>query len=737
MPFIDRLRSPRVPQLAFASTFWESYDALEKPVKAGVRKAMAKFQQLSVADLRADKGLHLEAVEKARDPRMRTIRINDFWRGVVLAPDDGSDVFLLLNVVPHDAAYGWAAKRLYTVNAATRALEVRNVTAIEQLTPALERAAAEAPALLFAAHSDTVLRGLGIDDQVLRAVRTVVDKPQLEAFGTLLPEDQFEVLQFLAEGFSPEEVHRDVVGLRRPAGTEATEATGGLAAAIANSGSRITLVRGPEELAEILRKPFAAWRVFLHPSQRRVAYRVSYSGPAQITGGPGTGKTVAALHRVKHLLSRSPDSRVLLTTFTNALAGSLRDNLTLLLDGDERLLARVDVTTVNAYAHRIVTGLGGSAPKPVGDRDERQVWRRVIRRLGLPWTEQFLSQEYRHVVLAQDIRSAGAYLRAMRRGRGSRLPETRRPEVWAAMEAFTAELRGSGVWSHLQVCAEAARLLTEAGEAGDSVYRYDHMVVDEAQDLHPAQWRVLRAAVAPGPDDLFLTGDPHQRIYDSRVSLGSLGIAVTGRTSRLRVNYRSTEEILAWSTGIIDGAAVEDLGGGGRDSLSGYRSLLHGRRPRTHAYDAEASEVAALVERVREWLGQGIKPGEIAVCARFNLLLDAVRGKLAAAGIPAVRVRDNPRPGEDGVRLATMHAMKGLEFRCVAVLGVTASAVPFTREITPVEVDRLQHDADMLRERCLLFVACTRAREELAVSWSGPPSPFLPHHADSDGSRVS
>ncbi|MEO3751828.1 UvrD-helicase domain-containing protein [Streptomyces sp. B6B3] len=722
-----------MPRLAFANTFWESYDALEKPVKAGVRKAMEKFQRLSVAELHADKGLHLEMVVNARDPRMRTIRVNDFWRGVVLAPDDGSDVFLLLNVVPHDDAYGWAAKRLYTVNTATRALEVRDVAAIEQLTPTLERAAAQAPTLLFTAHSDTVLRGLGIDDQVLRAVRTVVDKPQLEAFGSLLPEDQFEVLQFLAEGFSPEEVYRDVVGLRRPAAARGDDAAGAenLAAAIANSASRITLVSGPEELAEILAKPFAAWRVFLHPSQRRVAYRVSYSGPAQITGGPGTGKTVAALHRVKHLLSRSPDSRVLLTTFTNALAGSLRDNLALLLDDDEQLLARVDVTTVNAYAYRIVTELGGRAPRPVGDRDERQVWRRVIRRLDLPWTEQFLAQEYRHVVLAQDIRSAEAYLRVVRRGRGSRLPEAKRPEVWSAIEAFTAELSAGGVVTHLQVCDRAARLLTEAGSATD---RYDHVVVDEAQDLHPAQWRVLRAAVSPGPDDLFITGDPHQRIYDSRVSLGSLGIAVLGRSSRLRVNYRSTEEILVWSTGILADAAVEDLGGAGRDNLSGYRSLLHGRRPRTSGYDAEAAEVAALVELVRERLAQGIRASEIAVCARFNVLLDAVRDKLTAAGIPTARIRDNPAPGDDGVRLATMHAMKGLEFRCVAVVGATASAVPFTREVTPAEVDRLQHDADLLRERCLLFVACTRAREDLSVSWSGAPSPFLPRLTP-DGTR--
>lgn len=128
-----------MPQLAFANSFWESYDVLEKPVKAGVRKAMQKFQQLTVAELHADKELHLESVEKPRDPRMRTIRINDFWRGVVLAPDDGSDVFLLVNVVAHDVAYNWAAKRLYTTNSATRALEVRNVVAIEQLPPLLRR----------------------------------------------------------------------------------------------------------------------------------------------------------------------------------------------------------------------------------------------------------------------------------------------------------------------------------------------------------------------------------------------------------------------------------------------------------------------------------------------------------------------------------------------------------------------------------------------------------------------
>ncbi|WP_097962934.1 DEAD/DEAH box helicase [Streptomyces sp. or20] len=714
-----------MPRLAFAQSFWDGYETLEKPVRAGVRKAMAKFQALSPAELNADKGLHLESVEKARDGRMRTIRITDFWRGVVLAPDDGSDVFLLVKVLPHDDAYIWAAKRLYSANSATRALEVRNAVALDELTPVYETAARQAPRLLFAKISDGTLRELGIDDQVLRAARSMVDKSQLDAFATLLPEDQLEVLQYLALNFSPDEVYRDVVAVRRPADAPA-EPVEDLATVIANTTARIRLVTGVQELEEALEKPFDAWRVFLHPSQRRVAYRTSYGGPVQVTGGPGTGKTVAALHRVRHLLGRSADSRILLTTYTNALAAGLRDMLGLLLDQDEKALARVDVTTVDAFANGIHRAASATAPKPIGDRDQRQLWEKTVKQLGLPFTAQFLAQEYRHIVLGQDLRGLDTYLGASRRGRGTGLGPARRRDVWSAVERFEQVLRDRGETTHLQICSRAAELLK--GEPAP----YAHVVVDEAQDLHPAQWRVLRAAVTPGPDDLFLTGDPHQRIYDSRVSLGSLGIATSGRSFRLRVNYRSTEEILSWSAGLLSPVTVGTLEGEGTDSLDGYRSLLHGNRPLLAGHATRADEVEALVDRIRSWVAEGVQPHEIGVCARFNLFLDTAEEKLRAAGIPAVRVKGQVPHGTGGVRLATMHAMKGLEFRAVSVLGVSDGTVPFARGITARESDPLQHEADLLRERCLLFVACTRAREALSVTWSSEPSPFLSPATRSD-----
>jgi hypothetical protein len=586
-----------MPQIAITNTFSEGVDRLDKPARARVHKAMGKFQQMTVPQLHADKGLHLESVVSSRDPRMRTIRVDDGLRIVLLAPDDGSDLFVLVHVVPHDKAYSWAKRRLYTVNAVTRCLEVRDLTAMEQITPLFAQETEASPELLFADWSDTVLKHLGIDDVTLRAVRTITGRAQLEAFGSLMPEDQFEALWLLAEGFDADDVYRDLVTARQsPAAEETALAQGETAAAVSRTRSRIVLVTGPEELADILAKPFDAWRVFLHPAQRRIAYRPSYAGPAQITGGPGTGKTVVALHRVKHLLGRSPDTRVLLTTYTSALARSLRTGLALLLDHDRALLDRVTVTTVDALARRTVKELRGNSGAVLGDKDERRRWQRLARTLQLPWSDAFLAQEYRHVLLAQDLRTSEEYVASRRRGRGSALGRAQRERVWEATARFEDELVRDRSCTWLQLCAQAARLLRDKPGEGP---RYDHVVVDEAQDLHPAQWRLLRAVVPEEPDDLFLTGDPHQRIYDARVSLRSLGISVSGRGARLRLNYRSTEEILRWSRALLDGEPVSDLTGDKADSLSGYRSLLHGERPVCEGHGTERAELDAVVGRVR------------------------------------------------------------------------------------------------------------------------------------------
>ncbi|MBT2477507.1 DEAD/DEAH box helicase [Streptomyces sp. ISL-94] len=718
-----------MPRLALSDDFVADLISLQRPVQKEVNGTIQMFRSLTVPQLHASKGMHLEKLEGARDPRIRTIRVTRFYRGVLLAPDDGSELFTLLRVAPHDEAINWACRRAYSVNGATGGLEVRNVEALEQMETYFETKAVETPTRLFAHHSDTVLRDLGIDEQVLRLARVCVTADDLAVMAPpMMPADQYEVLEYLATDCSPEDVWEQLIAPRgqtvrtaedRPAVT--------LGEAILNTPNGIVEVTGPGELERILTEDFVRWRVFLHPAQRRYAYHPGFNGPAQVTGGPGTGKTVVALHRVRHLLRTGREGdRILLTTFTNAMAAALRDSLALLLgDADAHLLDRVDVTTVDSLAARVIREARGGSPKPLSAAAEKSAWTRAAAREDLPWSERFLSQEFRNVVLAQGLRTPEEYLRCVRRGRGTQVGRVQRARLWRVMERFTGDLASRDSATYTMVCDQAARILAERGP------RYRHVVVDEAQDLHPAQWRVLRACVAEQADDLFLVGDPHQRIYDSRVSLRSLGVNVRGRTSRLRLNYRSTEEILRWSTSLLDGQPVGRLGeddedDGGQDSLRGYRSELHGRVPVARGHGNQDDELRALVDQIRTWVDQdGVKPSEVAVCARFNTLVDAVIARLRREGVPAVAVKDDPGPTVPGVRVATMHAMKGLEFRCVAVVGVTSGVLPFAPQVTPADEDAVQHRSDLLAEHCLLFVACTRARDALAISWNGERSRIL------------
>ena len=483
--------------------------------------------------------------------------------------------------------------------------------------------------------------------------------------------------------------------------------------------SRALEVRDEEELRLILAHPFAAWRAFLHPSQHEIAYRVSYSGSAQVTGGPGTGKTVTVLHRAAILAERAGQPRlprpVLLTTFNGNLAESLHAQLDLLIP-DAAVRDRIEVLNVDRLAYRVVKQARGT-PVLADERELRVRWAQAAADAGLDLTPAFLKNEWEQVILAQDLRAERAYLTCLRTGRGRPLTKAQRSQVWQAAQQITAGLRTAGQTTHLQLANEATRLLRQAGTLA-----YRHILVDEAQDLHPAQWRLLRAAVAPGPDDLFIAADPHQRVYDNRVSLISLGISVRGRSRRLSLNYRTTQEILAWAVPLLGTNPVTGLDGE-VDSLIGYRSPMHGPRPQQKLTVSRAEEFSLLTERIGSWLSDGIEPHAIGVAARSAALVREAREALRLAGIETVSL--NGRGDTKAVRAGTMHAMKGLEFQAVAVIGVEHGLVPEPAAVTPPTEDAATHALDLQRERCVLFVACTRARDHLYVSGTGQPSIFL------------
>ncbi|MER7449348.1 UvrD-helicase domain-containing protein [Nocardia beijingensis] len=682
------------------------YGKLDRPLQVKISEVFGRFADATHT------GIHLEKINSARHPRYRSIRIDNFWRGIVLAPESGS-TYLLLRVLPHDDAYAWASRHELTVNSATGGIEIGDIAALDAMMPALDSATQQAATRLFEHVKDKDLVRLGIDERTLRFARTLTSAEPLEAAQEFLPTTQWQVLYGLAAGLTPDEVWAELGAALTSENIDVDD----IDAAIERSRDKIVVVDGPDELKAVFDNPFELWRIFLHPTQQSVV-DATYNGPARVSGGPGTGKTVVVLHRARRL-AEAGAGPVLVTTFTSTLGDSLQDGLGMLID-DPATAARVSVCHIDRLANRIFRQVHGT---PAFVTDEAELWRAAAISQPHPFTETFLAEEWRQVVLAQQITDEDGYLLADRRGRGRRLGIRQKLQIWGVITAFEQLLRDRGLWTHETVRREATRIL---GSRRDKPYR--HIIVDEAQDLGPDQWRLLRAAVAPGVDDIFIAGDPHQRIYDNHVTLRDVDINITGRSHRLSINYRTTAEILAWSLGVMRGEPVDDMAGG-VDSLAGCRSEVHGRAPESAGFDTAAAEVNHLVEKVRGWLGSGTDPAEIGIATRAKYFGEQIHQALRSAGIPT-HLLVQGRAATDAVSVGTMHRMKGLEFRCLAVAGVGAAAVPAPTAVTPADEDHHTHERDIRRERSLLFVACTRAREQLSVTWHGPVSPFLARQVD-------
>jgi hypothetical protein len=699
-------------RLALCREFLPDYAALNRSVRTKLDALFPKFQAGTHT------GIHLEKINGARDPRARTIRIDKSWRGVVIAPETG-DTHLLLRVLPHDDAIDWVTRHTFTVNQTTGALEIQDVA---RLAEARDRAAtvATTDGGLFDDRADRDFTRLGIAGELVPVLRRIGSTDELLALTGVMPQGQGDALLLLADGLSTEEIWAQLVAGEDPGDVD----PGDLVAALERPASQamFRLIDSNHELRDILDRPFALWRVFLHPQQRRLAYRGTYNGSVRVTGGAGTGKTVVAMHRAKALAEHSvPGSNpILFTTFSRSLASAIEANLGHL--GGDELQARVEVFNIDRLAHRIVREAEGSPPNVVKDDQERQLWRNVATEHSGRFAAPFLQQEWRQVIVAQGLDSRESYLAAKRPARGVRLSRRDRADVWTITEHFLDALRSTGQRTYLQVADDAARHLAQRLHPP-----YRHVIVDEAQDLHPAQWRLLRAAAPEQPNDLFIVGDAHQRIYGNWSTLSAVGINVRGRSHRLRINYRTTHEILAWSLGVLAGEQFDDLDAG-PDTLDGYHSELHGGAPVLAGYDSTGDELDGLVGAVQQWIEDGVSPADIGVAARTKRSLEAALAHLSAAEIPARLLGLDDTVATmtaGGVELATMHRVKGLEYRCMAVIDAGADQLPSRGALTPEADDPIEHQRSLQRERCLLYVACTRARDALRVTWSGQPSPFI------------
>ncbi|HEV7772338.1 MAG TPA: 3'-5' exonuclease [Conexibacter sp.] len=714
--------------------------------------SIAKHTQAFIRKLFEDDtlpGLHIEPIKGAADPKVRTGRVNDMYRAVLFKVQaaGGQPHYIFTGVWPHDEAIRLASRSVLKTNPVNGLPELIMASEVPApVAPPAERPAPAQPEPLLVSTGAGIslerLTGkLGIDPELAARAMAATSDDELMVLAEAAVEWQGLALLDLAAGKTIEQVHGSL-GLDEAPGVVA--GAGDEEQLLAGLKSPAALMQfawleDDEELRQVIEGgDFAKWRTFLHPEQRRYAGS-SYNGSFRLSGGAGTGKTVVLLHRARMLARRAPEARVVLTTFTRNLADALQRDLQL-LDGGLELAdslgeAGVLVIGVDAAASKVlgaaspearsaaveqVLGVGGNRATRHAT-DVSNAWRDAISMVGnvLPAdlrSPAFFAAEYASVVLPNRVTTRDEYLRIRRPGRGVPLGRNQRGAVWEAISAYRAAAAVQGTVDFGEVCAIAAEL----GDALPSGVA-DHVLVDEGQDLTPAQWQFLRSLVAEGPDDLFIAEDSQQRIYGQRVVLGWYGIRIVGRSRRLSLNYRTTEQVLRFASGVLAGTEHVDLDGEVTDDL-GYRSARSGPPPTKVAVRSLTDELDCAADQVRAWLDAGVSPDTIGILARDQRTVDRVARGFEERDVPVRQVTRSAVRGRYA-QLMTMHRGKGMEFSRVLIFGVDADLVPARYLLSSVpEGDR----ADLLqRERSLFYVAATRARDELVVMWEGTGSQFL------------
>ena len=591
---------------------------------------------------------------------------------------------------------------------------------------------------------------LGIDVRLGAAALAAQRESQLlDLASTARVSWQGEALLNLATGATIEEIREDF-GLRPSRDVVAEPTDADLIAGLRTRAARSTFtwLESDEDLRRAIEGlSFAEWQLFLHPQQRALVERRA-NGPMRVSGGAGTGKTVIAVHRAVELAKRDKadgqEPRILLTTYTRNLADDLRRQVAQLeprLPFTEKLsepgvmvsgldrVARMILQQAGARISPIAQEVIGQPRGRVLTYPRENVWQEVLTLMGDELPEglrsaDFLESEYELIVLPQRVTTLKQYLRVRRPGRGVALDRSKRAAVWKAMERYRDRSADLGVTSFDEQLALAAAWLDKEAALG-TPRPFRHVLVDEAQDLTPAHLQLLRALVEPGPDDLFLAEDSHQRIYGKKITLSHYGIQVRGRSRRLTRNYRTTRQNLDVAFGILDPGTYEDMEGQAEEHR--YVSPRSGPEPLLlHAAD-RADELGKAAELLRVWLEQDrdsedSAPETIAILVRDRYQRDAVVNGLAQHGVE-VRAVDREAAGRGRPVVMTMHRAKGLEFRKVLLFDVSRNAIP--RSLRNQQYSEADRDDALLRERSLLYVAATRARDQLAISWSGEASPLI------------
>lgn len=700
--------------VVWGEDFFDSLKDLPKDVKLHALLVCNNLMQGKTTN-----GMNYERLNNSLDRSFRSIRLDNTYR-LILSEQPKS--YILLRADLHDRAYEWAQNRRLNVNRLSGALELQVIKTVEVVREIPVYQSGQVEKNLLDHISEEQLRELlPVREELLSKLRSYRDVDAMLEDSELLQGELgrsgVDILLSIASGDDYETVKSTY---RRDARIDPED----IDSAVDNVASQISFFKFDNEndMKIAAEYPLDKWRLFLHPDQR-VLVEKDFNGPVRVTGGAGTGKTVAAMHRAKHLANQlvrtQRPGKILFTTFTKNLALDIQDNLVKLCDPSE--LDRIEVINLDAWAHerlkqhQINVRLSFT---PQVEKAAEDAWNDAMEKLEKRPTgmnDAEIKKEWMQVIQANGVKTLADYYRVSRAGRRISLRKNDKDKLWPVFEEYRALLKEQGIMEPEDMYAAVAGLIEEEPRLAAM---YEHVIVDEAQDFGNAAYKLIAKIVAHRDTEvngLYITGDAHQRIYGRKVVLSRCGINVRGRSRRLRINYRTTEETRKWAVAVLDNCTVDDLDNG-TDSNAGYRSLTKGVPPQVRTFSDTAGEVTAIAQAVKDLQDKGVEPSAICIAARNKSKIDEYKRELKKHGVESDIIESNKRARDSKFcRLATFHRVKGLEFDYMILAGMDDQT--WSKD--------MQDEDSLLRARCLVHVAATRARVELLVTASPALAGFL------------
>lgn len=689
--------------VAISSDFFNAFAKLPRQIQGKVTEFINKFRNNPLSN-----GINYEKIHNAVDKKIWSVRIDDTYRGIVVRQEE-SGVYLLLWIDHHDEAYDWACRKKCEINKLTGNIQVFDIK-----QEVLENAP-EYPGI-FKELTDEQLIELGLPSEQVLLIRSFISNDEFYNAKRSIPSDAYEALEWIVNGIPYEEV-RELYVKDAPAEISEDFAT---ALQSENNQNSFVIVEGEGELRKIMAEPLEKWRIFLHPTQRKIVTK-KYSGSAQVLGGAGTGKTVVAMHRAKALASKLVDKeKILFTTFTANLAGDIKDNLRKICTVEEQ--RRIEVINLDQWVAQFLREHSYTYTISY-DEVINELWNEAIALSGedVEFPVGFFDEEWSKVVAPQEAFTLEQYVKATRTGRGTRLDRKKRIQIWQVFEEYISLMKERQV-RDVNTAMYECRTILEKNHEG---VKYKSIIVDEGQDLSMNAYKLLRSiAGEEHENDIFIVGDSHQRIYKNRPVLSKAGINVRGRSSYLKINYRTTEEIRKYAFAFLKGVSFDDLDEGYDDGKQ-CQSLTHGTKPEVLNFNSAVEEFGYILERVKNLSERGIELKDICIVARTHKLIDDYISQFTAAGIKTYEIKRSKLEDRtfDGIRVATMHRVKGLEFQYVFVAGVNQRVLPLATAIN--HTDAVSEDESIASEKCLLYVALTRAQKAAFITSYGKPSELL------------